>query len=180
MKHLSESLGTPGRLIIAGAPGGHDARIAAELAQSGRAVLWVARDDVAAAAMLEALHFFAPGVELLEFPAWDCLPYDRVSPNAAIVSTRIDTLTRLLVKGAGRIVITTVSAFLQRVPPKDAFKDAALVVRAGDEIAPETIETFLVAHGYHHAQTVMEPGEFAKRGGLIDIFPTGAEQPVLS
>ena len=179
MKRLLKSLAQPGRVTIAGAPGGQDARVAAELAVSGRDVLWVARDDVAAAAMDEALKFFAPSIERLDFPAWDCLPYDRVSPNASIVSTRIDTLTRLLGKSdLGRVVVTTVSAFLQRVPPRDAFKDASLLVRAGDEIAPEAIESFLVAHGYHHAQTVMEAGEFAKRGGLIDIFPTGSDEPV--
>lgn len=179
MKALLKSLSQPGRIAIAGAPGGQDARVAAELAVSGRDVLWIARDDVAAASMTDALKFFAPSIECMDFPAWDCLPYDRVSPNAQIVSTRIDTLTRLLTKAdQGRVVVTTVSAFLQRVPPKDAFKGAALLVRAGDEIAPNTIETFLVAHGYHHAQTVMEPGEFAKRGGLIDIFPTGADEPV--
>ena len=181
MSALSARLSAPGRVTIAGAPGGHDARIVAELAEAGRDVLLVARDDVAAAGLDGALQFFAPNLDVMDFPAWDCLPYDRVSPNAAIVAERIDTLTRLTVKrtgGAGRVVITTVSAFLQRVPPRDTFKDAALVIRAGDEIAPEDIEAFLIANGYHHASQVMEPGEFAKRGGLIDIFPTGFEEPV--
>ena len=179
MKRLLDALSQPGRVQIAGAPGGQDARVVAELAAGGRDVLFVARDDVAAVAMFDALQFFAPNIECLDFPAWDCLPYDRVSPNATIVSTRIDTLTRLLSKSPrARVVVTTVSAFLQRTPPRDAFKDASLVVRVGDEIAPGTIETYLVEHGYHAAQTVMEPGEFAKRGGLIDIYPTGAEEPV--
>jgi len=179
VKRLLDALSQPGRVQIAGAPGGQDARVVAELAAGGRDVLFVARDDVAAVAMFDALQFFAPNIECLDFPAWDCLPYDRVSPNATIVSTRIDTLTRLLSKSPrARVVVTTVSAFLQRTPPRDAFKDASLVVRVGDEIAPGTIETYLVEHGYHAAQTVMEPGEFAKRGGLIDIYPTGAEEPV--
>lgn len=179
MKHLLDSFQTPGRVTIAGAPGGQDARVVAELAHAGRDVLVVARDDVAAASLSEALRFFAPQADLLGFPAWDCLPYDRVSPNAAIVSERIETLTRLTAKAqGGRIVLTTVSAFLQRVPPGAAFKDAAMAVRAGDEVEPEAIESFLVANGYHHAQTVMEPGEFARRGGLIDIYPTGAAEPV--
>ena len=179
MKHLTQALAQPGRVQIAGAPGGQDARVVAELAHGGRDVLFVARDDVAAAAMFDALQFFAPDVECLDFPAWDCLPYDRVSPNAALVSTRIDTLTRLLNKGqTSRVVVTTVSAFLQRIPPRDAFKGAALCVRVGDEIEPGAIETYLVEHGYHAAQTVMEPGEFAKRGGLIDIYPTGSDDPV--
>ncbi len=179
MKHLIEQLSTPGRVRIAGAPAGQDARIVAELAASGRDVLFIARDDVAAAHMDEALDFFALDVERLEFPAWDCLPYDRVSPNAAIVSRRIDALTQLTEgSGKGRIVVATVSAFLQRVPTRDAFKGTTRVIRSGDELDPDELDGFLVEHGYHSAQTVMEPGEFARRGGLLDIFPTGREEPV--
>jgi len=179
VKSILNRLSQPTRITLAGAPGGQDARVITALSAGGRDVLFVARDDVAAAAMFEALPFFAPDVECLDFPAWDCLPYDRVSPNSSIVSTRIDTLTRLLDKqNQGRVVVTTISAFLQRVPPCEAFKDNSLIINIGDEIAPGSIETYLVEHGYHAAQTVMEPGEFAKRGGLIDIFPTGSEQPV--
>jgi len=180
VKHLLDHLAKPGRVRISGAPGGMDARVAAELALAGRDVLFVARDDVAGAHLDDALQFFAPEVERIDFPSWDCLPYDRVSPNAAIVSQRIDALTRLLSEKDthGRVVIATVSAFLQRVPPRDAFKDSTLIVRAGDELDPDKLDTFLVEHGYHNAQTVMEPGEFAKRGGLVDIFPTGADEPV--
>lgn len=106
----------PGRTLIAGAPEGHTARVLAALAGGGRTVLAVARDDVALARYGDALDFFAPVIERLEFPAWDCLPYDRVSPNAAIVSRRVDTLTRLLAgappPAAGRVVVATVSAVL--------------------------------------------------------------------
>ena len=180
MKHLIEKLAVPGRIRISGAPGGMDARVAAELANSGRDVLFIARDDVAGAHLDDALQFFAPEVERIDFPGWDCLPYDRVSPNAAIVSQRIDALTRLLSKSSdqGRVVVASVSAFLQRVPPRDAFKGSTFLIRSGDTVSPDNLDRYLVEHGYHHAQTVMEPGEFAKRGGLVDIFPTGADEPV--
>ena len=180
MKHLIEHLSKPGRVRIAGAPGGMDARVVAELALSGRDVLFIARDDVAGARLDDALQFFAPDVERIDFPAWDCLPYDRVSPNATIVSQRIDALTRLLAEPGdhGRIVVATVSAFLQRIPLRDAFKGSTLNIKPGDELEPDDLDTFLIEHGYHNAQTVMEPGEFAKRGGLVDIFPTGSEEPV--
>ncbi|MCW8916708.1 MAG: transcription-repair coupling factor, partial [Magnetovibrio sp.] len=179
MKHLREKLSQPGRIRICGAPTGQDARVVAELATTGQDVLFVARDDVSAARMTDALAFFAPDVSVLEFPAWDCLPYDRVSPNASVVSARIDALTSLINKdGKTRVVVATVSAFLQRVPPRDAFEDSTMLVRAGDELDPDKLDTFLIEHGYHNAQTVMEPGEFAKRGGLVDIFPTGADEPV--
>ncbi|PHS78220.1 MAG: transcription-repair coupling factor [Rhodospirillaceae bacterium] len=179
MNSLLNTFKQPGRVTIAGAPGGQDARIIAQIANAGQDVVFIARDDVAAAAMIDALQFFAPNVDIVDFPAWDCLPYDRVSPNTAIVSSRIDALTRLLEKSdQARVVITTISAFLQRVPPRETFKGGALVVSVGDEFESGAIEAYLVEHGYHAAQTVMEPGEFARRGGLFDIFPTGAENPV--
>ncbi len=176
---LLQAFAKAGRIAVAGVPVGEDARLAARLGGAGRDVLFVARDDVAAANFINALRFFAPEVVCLEFPAWDCLPYDRVSPHAAIVSARIDALMRMMEKtNTGRVIVTTVSAFLQRVPPHDAFKGTALTIRTGQEVEPESIESYLVEHGYHAAQSVMEPGEFARRGGLIDIFPTGAEVPV--
>ncbi|MBL4693348.1 MAG: transcription-repair coupling factor, partial [Magnetovibrio sp.] len=179
MKSALKSLTLVGRYGVVAAPGGQDARLVAELARTGQDVLFVARDDVAAAAMSDALEFFAPDLNCLEFPAWDCLPYDRVSPKTSIISARIEALTCLLAKKTkARIVVTTVSAFLQRVPPKEAFKTGAFTISVGDEFEPGVIEAYLVEHGYHSAQTVMEPGEFAKRGGLIDIFPTGASAPV--
>ena len=86
----------PGKLTIAGAPYGVDALVLGELAEEtrGRHFLHVARDDAALGRMVEALAFFAPGLEVLSLPAWDCLPYDRVSPNPEIVSRRIETLRR--------------------------------------------------------------------------------------
>ena len=82
------------------------------------------------ARLAEALAFFAPEVEVLRFPAWDCLPYDRVSPNPAIVSERIATLARLLEPPTRpRIVLTTVNALVQRVPPRAVFRGASLALR---------------------------------------------------
>ena len=71
---------------VAGAPDGFDARLLAHAAQGGRDLIYVARDDVRAAMMLEALAFFAPEVARIDFPAWDCLPYDRISPRGEIRS----------------------------------------------------------------------------------------------
>src|SRR5262245_65810062 len=74
------------------------------------------------AALSRALSFFGPGIEIVEFPAWDCLPYDRVSPNASVVAQRMIALSRLVrVKGRDKpsILLTTINAALQRVPARD-------------------------------------------------------------
>ena len=179
---VSESLIAPetSETIVGGAPEGFDAWLLARATVSGDDVLFVASDDVSMANKIAALNFFAPDVAKLEFPAWDCLPYDRVSPQAEIVSQRIDTLTRLIdsPNASGRIVLTTVSALLQRVPSRDAFADATLRAQPGQSLDRAELTEFLAKYGYIHAQTVFEPGEFAVRGSIIDVFPTGAKAPL--
>jgi len=177
LQKIQKILSAPGLLEVSGAPGGFDALILAEVIGKGANTgVFVARDDIHLARMAEALAFFAPDIERLEFPAWDCLPYDRSSPNSAIVGQRIDSLSRLLEENTGpRALLTTVSALLQRVVPRDAFAGATLSARSGDHLEPDALIAFLVANGYGRSETVMEAGEFAVRGGIVDVFPSGGE-----
>ncbi len=163
-----------------GAPEGWDAFLLAQRRREHSGpVLHVTRDDARMARLAEALAFVMPEAEILRFPAWDCLPYDRVSPNPALVSERIATLARLLEKPTGpRIVLTTVNALVQRVPPRSAFVGASLDLTVNGQVKPEKLAEFLEANGYGRAGTVMEPGEYAMRGGIIDIFPSGEPEPV--
>ena len=165
-------------MTIAGAPEGFDALVLGHLAGTeGAGVVFVARDDVHMARMGDALAFFSPRLERLEFPAWDCLPYDRISPKPEITARRIDTLTRLS-EPAARVVLTTVSAVLQRVPPRHAFEGAVVHVRAGSRLERGALMEFLDAGGYGNAGTVMEAGEYAVRGGIVDVFPPGLARPM--
>ena len=165
---------------IHGAPEGWDAVLLARRgAEHKGPLLHIARDDARMARLAESLAFFAPDAEVLRFPAWDCLPYDRVSPNPELVSERIATLSRLLEPPIGqRIVLTTVNALVQRVPPRHAFHGGSRVLKVGDQVKPEELARFLEANGYGRAATVMEPGEFALRGGIMDIFPSGVPEPL--
>jgi transcription-repair coupling factor (superfamily II helicase) len=171
-----------GRLTVAGVPEGYDALVLSRLAAGSGDILHIARDDARLARLSEALGFFAPGIELLEFPAWDCVPYDRVSPRIEIVARRVETLSRLKEpRRAGsppRILLTTVAAVLQRVPPAGMLTDASCTVAVGDRLDLAELQAFLGRNGYVRADTVMEPGEFALRGGIIDIFPPGSEDPL--
>src|ERR1700720_1060721 len=115
LTELARSLAEqPRALTLFGAAGGHDAAaIGGLVADIGRKTwLHVCRDDGRMARFAEALAFFHPGINTLTFPAWDCLPYDRVSPNGEITSRRIDTLTRLAggTEQTPLIVFTTVTA----------------------------------------------------------------------
>jgi transcription-repair coupling factor (superfamily II helicase) len=167
-------------VTVWGAPEGFDSLLLARRrAEHTGEILHVARDDARVARLAEALAFFAPGIEVLRFPAWDCLPYDRVSPNPELISERIATLARLLEKPARpRVVLTTVNALVQRVPPRHVFRGASLRLAVGGMIDPAGLARFLDGSGYGRAGTVMEPGEYALRGGIIDLFPSGEPEPL--
>ncbi len=181
---MSADVSAPAVTTVWGAPDGFDALLLArrQTAFGGEhdgPLLHVARDDAGAARLADLLGFVCPGAEILRFPAWDCLPYDRVSPNPAIVTERVATLAALLEKNARpRIVLTTVNALVQRVPPRTAFAGQSLSVKAGETLDVEFLVEVLVASGYNRTDTVMEPGEFATRGGIVDIFPSGEGEPV--
>ena len=165
---------------VYGAPEGWDAVLLDRRSREHDGVLLhVARDDARMASMAEQLAFFSPNVEILKFPAWDCLPYDRVSPNPAIVSERIATLAQLLEPAQGRrIVLTTMNALVQRVPPRHVFHGASLSLSTNGTVKSDQLARYLDGRGYVRAGTVMEPGEYAIRGGIIDVFPSGFAEPV--
>ncbi|MBY0335202.1 MAG: transcription-repair coupling factor [Acetobacteraceae bacterium] len=165
---------------VFGAPEGFDALLLRRRRVETQApVLHVCRDDSRMARLTDALGFFMPEAELLRLPAWDCLPYDRVSPNAEIVAERVATLATLTDPPARpRIVLTTVNALVQLVPPRAAFAGQALTLKRGARIGQERIVAFLESNGYGRTGTVMEPGEYAVRGGILDLYPAGEPDPV--
>src|SRR5215469_4313179 len=180
---LSHILGTvKQRTTLFGAPEGHDAAVLGALLRDGNAGSWlhVCRDDARMGRFAAALAFFHPGLAVLTFPAWDCLPYDRVSPDGEITSRRIDTLTRLAAGDAKGplFVLTTVNAVVQRVPPRGLFDGRVLAVGPGGRIGLDRLQSFFRNNGYTRTDTVREPGEFAIRGGIVDLYPSGAAQPV--
>ncbi len=180
MKDFNEKLSRPGITTLSGAPGGLDALILGRMAEEeNRDVVFIARDDAAMARMDTALEFFYPELDRREFPAWDCLPYDRVSPKSDIAGIRVDTLSSLLAaKPIGRVVLTSVSAVLQKVPPRSVLQNASLAVEVGQKLAPDELKGFLVKNGYVRTDMVVEPGEFAVRGGILDVFAPGMREPL--
>ncbi|MDA1154446.1 MAG: transcription-repair coupling factor [Proteobacteria bacterium] len=166
-------------ITVAGAPEGLDAKlILAELAK-GQHVCHIARDDKRLAAVQSALAFFAPGVPVFVFPAWDCLPYDRVSPNTDISAARMATLAALVhAMPAQFILLTTLSAATQRVPARSTLREAAFTATVGKRLDEGALRAFLVRMGFTQSPNVMEPGDYAVRGGIIDIFPPGQSGPV--
>src|SRR3569623_1441697 len=155
----------PGRaLTLANTAEGAEGLIVSDLARAVAArkdapavsLAVLCRDGARMAQLARSLEFFAPDVEVMQFPGWDCQPYDRVSPHGGILAQRLTTLARLSrLAGGGEkplIVLTSVNAVVQRVPARDAMAAQASSVR--------------------------EPCEYAVRGGILDLFPAGLDQPV--
>jgi transcription-repair coupling factor (superfamily II helicase) len=165
---------------VYGVPEGFDALLLRRRRVETEApVVHVCRDDARMARLAEALGFCMPEAELLRFPAWDCLPYDRISPNAEIIAERMATLAALAEAPARpRFLLTTVHALVQKVPPRQVFLGSALTLRRGGRMSQERLIAFLEGNGYGRTGTVMEPGEYAVRGGILDLFPAGEAEPV--
>ena len=168
------------QIKMGGAPEGYDAQLVLrELHSHGEPVVHIARDDKRMSAMAEALAFFAPDVPVIKFPAWDCLPYDRVSPNADVAAARMATLAALVHDmPKGFVLLTTMNAATQRIPARHVLKEAAFRAEVGRRVDEAALRNFLLRMGFTQAPTVMEPGDYAIRGGIIDIFPPGHASPV--
>lgn len=141
----------------------------------------ICRDGQRMAALARALSFFGPEIQTLEFPAWDSLPYDRVSPNGGVTAQRMTTLSRLArVEGRDKpsVLLTTVNAMSQRVPAREFTATHALSVAPGNVLGMAGVVNWLELNGYQRASTVREPGEYAVRGGILDLFPPGLDMPV--
>ena len=168
-------------LIAAGLPEGADALVFTKAVRqrSGRA-MFIARDDTRASGFIAACRFFAPDIPVISLPAWDCLPYDRVSPSRTLAARRSAALHSLLIAPTDKplIIVTTASAATQKVAPRNVIASAGFQARAGQQLRREVLEAYLSNNGYSRASTVMEAGDFAIRGGLIDIFPPALENPI--
>ncbi|MBU2982387.1 transcription-repair coupling factor [Lentibacter algarum] len=162
----------PDHITVSGAPEGFDAQLVLQEADKAGAVCHIARDDKRMAAMAACLRFFRPDVPVFEFPGWDCLPYDRVSPNADISAARMATLATLSQNMPTKFVLlTTLSAATQYVPARSVLREAAFTARVGERVDEAALRAFLVRMGFVQSPTVTEPGDYAVRGGIIDIFP---------
>ena len=170
---------TVDRIILGGAPEGFDALLLSREHARGRPVIHVARDDKRAEAMRVALSVMAPDVPVLEFPAWDCLPYDRVSPNPEISARRMATLSVLADGLAAPVVlVTTLNAVTQKIPARAVVRAASFRAAVGERVDEARLKGFLARMGFSPVSTVAEPGDFALRGGIIDIYPPGPGGPI--
>jgi transcription-repair coupling factor (superfamily II helicase) len=171
---------TENNIKLSGMPEGFDAQvIAQDIVKNKRSILHIARDDKRLDALRRALWFFAPNLPVFVFPAWDCLPYDRVSPNGDVSAARMATLAALA-SGFDKpfVILTTLNAATQYVPKRDVLRDSSFVATVGRTVNDAQLRGYFTRMGFVQTPTVTEPGDYAIRGGIIDVFPPGEVGPV--
>ena len=177
---LRDVLSLPaGRHNVGGVPEGYDALVLSHLVcnETVSDVVHICRDDVRLAALATEVRTVTKGLaKVIEIPAWDCVPYDRSSPDSAIAARRVEALSQL----AGppfcqpRITLATVSSITQRVPPRLLLNGALFRLQAGHPLNSDALMGYCLRNGYTRSSQVVEPGDYAVRGGLIDLYPPGA------
>ena len=161
---------------------GYDAFLLKDFALSQeRDILYITSDGLSMEHAAELLAKIAPEIKVLRLPAWDTVPYDRVSPNANIVAERIETLAELSEVPEAkkpRVIITSIGAVLQKLPPKKIFLNAMREIKVGGKLNFNDFIHYAVINGYNRVEQVYEPGEYAVRGDILDIFPVGTKEPL--
>ncbi len=179
---MLEDITTLQNYTVSSVPDGYDAFLLAKLQTSAKHdIIYVVSDGVSLEHTAQILNTIAPQIEVLKFPAWDTVPYDRVSPNVNVVATRVGTLSALAQNPnpkKPRIIITSSGAILQRLPLKKIFLNSMREVKTGATLNFNDFVHYAVVNGYNRVEQVMEAGEYAVRGDILDIFPVGRAQPL--
>jgi transcription-repair coupling factor (superfamily II helicase) len=182
MPDLNRILAARDPLTLASLPRGSlplvlgDLARAAQGVKGGQRAVFIAPDDAAMRSAAEAARYFAPEVEVIEFPAWDCLPYDRASPALTISAQRLAALHRLQHPGtSAQLLVTTINAVLQRVLTPFRVRESVREFRVGTNIGHASLAKLLTRQGYSRTDTVIDHGEFAVRGSIVDIFPSSLD-----
>ncbi len=157
--------GSSRALLLAEAARSHDGLVVA-----------VARDTQRASTLEDELKVFGGDLPVLHFPDWETLPYDIFSPHPEIVSQRIATLYSLPSTKRG-VLVVPMATLMQRIAPQSHITGSGLVLHKGQKLDLSAQQRRLEAAGYHNVPQVAEPGDFAVRGALIDIFPMGTAEP---
>jgi transcription-repair coupling factor (superfamily II helicase) len=151
--------------------------IAATAARYRGLVLAIAPDSQTALRLEAELRFFGGSeLEILAFPDWETLPYDVFSPHQDIISQRLATLYRLPQRRRG-VLIVPVATLMQRLSPRGYLDRYALLLKVGERLDLSDFRQRLEAAGYVCVSQVVDHGEFAVRGSILDLFPMGAERP---
>ncbi len=177
MPDLQKIITAKSPLTLSSVPSGFAPLLLADLTRAAKArAMFIAPDDAAMRAIADAVPYFAPEIEILQLPSWDCLPYDRASPSLAVTAQRMATLQALQQpSNAKQLVLTTIGAVIQKFVTPFRIRQTGERLAEGREISRARLASLLQSNGYFRVDTVAEAGEFAMRGSIVDLFPAGSE-----
>ncbi len=170
------------RFALARPPGSGDAwllsQFAAQARQVQRMVVAISADALDAQRLVDEIRYFDPSLAVRPLPDWETLPYDTLSPHQDLVSERLETLYRLSEPQSEiDVLVVSATSALYRLSPAQYVAGHTFFFKQGQTIHADPLRTQLVFAGYQHVSQVVAPGEFAVRGGLIDLFPMGSALP---
>ena len=170
------------RFALARPPGSADALLLAQTAAAARneqrLLVVIAADALDAQRLVDEIPYFDPSLAVRPLPDWETLPYDTLSPHQDLVSERLETLYRLSQSSRTiDVLVVPATTALHRLAPTRYVAGHTFFFRQGDTIDVEQLRRQMVSGGYQHVTQVVAPGEFAVRGGLIDLFPMGSTLP---
>ena len=181
---LGLKAGPGAHAVIDGVADGYEAfvvaRIAEETADKGP-VIYVLRDGQRSSDVEQVLKFISPSLPVLHFPAWDCLPYDRVSPGTDTSARRLSALAALIALRKSphpAVILTTANALIQKLPPADFIARQTITAQPGNRIDMNDLARRLEMNSFERVGTVRDVGEFAVRGGILDLYAPGAAEPL--
>jgi len=170
--HLPRPAGAADALLLA--------QLAAREKAAGRPVAIVTADATDAQRLMDEMAFFAPELRCALFPDWETLPYDAFSPHQDLISERLATLWRIQQRdkdtGADVVLVPATTA-LYRLAPPSFLAGYTFQFKVKQKLDEAKLKGQLTLAGYNHVTQVVSPGEYAVRGGLIDLFPMGSQVP---
>ncbi len=180
MTDIQKILKAASPLTLSGVPAGFQPWLLADVARgAAKRTVFIAPDEQLMQAVADTVHWFAPEIEVIRIPAWDCLPYDRASPSLRTASERLAGLHALQFKPRGpQLVLTTINALTQRTLTPFRIRQLVARLAPGERIAIDKLAQLLQANGYVRTDTVHDAGEYAIRGGIVDLYPGGEPQPL--
>ncbi|CAO4841024.1 MAG: Transcription-repair-coupling factor [Holosporales bacterium] len=177
MENTAQKMTSP-HATVGGIPAGYIPFYLKKIHKTDQVDIFIATNNEQAQMVYQQMQVIAPHVTVFYLPSWDCLPYDRVGPSQDIVNQRIETLLKIATHQRGFILITSAAAYLQKLPPLSYYQNRVITLEKGHILSRQRLMETLTTLGYKRCETVYEAGDFAVRGSIIDIFPTGMQTPV--
>ncbi len=166
---------------LSSVPDGYDAVLLDRFSRKSKEILYVVSDGVSLERTADILRYLNPKLDVWKLPAWDTVRYDRVSPNVNIVAQRVETLTEIVTNPnpkKPRVIIASIGSLIQKLPPQKIFLNSVRLVKVGGKLSFNDFIHYAALNGYNRVEQVIEPGEYAVRGDIIDIFPVGTNEPL--